>query len=213
MSQILKVDPNTSLKIHAKRICQILENGGVIAFPTDTFYGLGVSPFNKKGISRIFNIKLRESEKPLLVLVSSETQVKQLVKSRSKEADLIINTLWPAPLTLIFNAVPEIPDILTAKTGKIGIRLPASEWTRRLIETVGYPLTATSANKNNGKNLKTAEEVEQAFGKEVDLIINPGPAPGGKVSTLLDTTVSPPVIIRHGAITQDEIECMVVKCA
>ena len=109
--------------------------------------------------------------------------------------------------------MPEIPDILTAKTGKIGIRLPASEWTRRLIETIGCPLTATSANKNNGKNLKTAEEVEQAFGKEVDLIINPGPAPGGKVSTLLDTTVSPPVIIRHGAITQDEIECMVVKCA
>ncbi|SVE11797.1 uncharacterized protein METZ01_LOCUS464651, partial [marine metagenome] len=102
-----------------------------------------VSPFNKKGIHRIFNIKLRESEKPLLVLVSSENQMKQLVKSRSKEADLIINALWPAPLTLIFDALPEIPDILTAKTGKIGIRLPASKWTRSLIKTVGCPLTAT----------------------------------------------------------------------
>ena len=213
MSQILKVDPNASLKIHAKRINQILENGGVIAFPTDTFYGLGVSPFNKKGIRRIFNIKLRESEKPLLVLVSSENQMKQLVKSRSKEANLIINMLWPAPLTLIFDALPEIPDILTAKTGKIGIRLPASEWTRRLIETTGCPLTATSANRNGGTNLRTAQEVLQVFGNKIDLIIDPGPAPGGKVSTLLDTTVSPPVLLRRGAITQQEIEsCTANEC-
>ena len=212
MSQILKITTNDSLKYHTKRICNILANGGVIAFPTDTYYGLGVNPFNRKGILRVFKIKARDAKKPLLVLVESESQLKQLTQSRSQEANKIIKELWPAPLTLIFNAVPELPDILTAKTNKIGIRLPGNEWTRLFIKSIGCPLTATSANKNNDKNLCTAQEVEKVFGNEIDLIIDPGPAPGGKVSTLLDTTVSPPVIIRHGAITQNKIECMIKNC-
>ena len=206
MSQILKIAPNASLKDHTNRICNILEDGGVIAFPTDTYYGLGVNPFNRKGIRRIFEIKSRRANKPLLVLVTSEAQIDQLVQNRSQQANRLIKEFWPAPLTLIFNAVPELPDILTANTGKVGIRLPGNKWTRRLVKAVGCPLTATSANKNNEANLQTAEEVEQTFGTEIDLIIDPGPAPGGKVSTLLDTTVSPPVLVRHGMVTQQDIE-------
>ena len=212
MSQILKIAPNASLKDHTNRIRNILEDGGVIAFPTDTYYGLGVNPFNRKGIRRIFEIKSRRANKPLLVLVASEAQIDQLVQSRSQQANRLIKKFWPAPLTLIFNAVPELPDILTANTGKVGIRLPGNKWTRRLVKAVGCPLTATSANRNNEANLKTAEEVEQTFGTEIDLIIDPGPAPGGKVSTLLDTTVSPPVLIRRGAVTQQEIEFSTKEC-
>ena len=212
MSQILKIAPNASLKDHTNRIRNILEDGGVIAFPTDTYYGLGVNPFNRKGIRRIFEIKSRRANKPLLVLVASEAQIDQLVQNRSQQANRLIKEFWPAPLTLIFNAVPELPDILTANTGKVGIRLPGNKWTRRLVKAVGCPLTATSANRNNEANLKTAEEVEQTFGTEIDLIIDPGPAPGGKVSTLLDTTVSPPVLIRRGAVTQQEIELSTKEC-
>ena len=178
----------------------------MIAFPTDTYYGLGVNPFNIKGIHRIFEIKSRNANKPLLVLIASEAQVDQLAQSRSQEANGLIKEFWPAPLTLIFNAVPELPDILTANTGKVAIRLPGNKWTRRLVKAVGCPLTATSANRNNEADLQTAEEVEQTFGTEIDLIIDPGPAPGGNVSTLIDTTVSPPVLLRHGAVTQQEIE-------
>ena len=212
MSQILKIAPNASLKDHTNRIRNILEDGGVIAFPTDTYYGLGVNPFNRKGIRRIFEIKSRRANKPLLVLVASEAQIDQLVQNRSQQANRLIKKFWPAPLTLIFNAVPELPDILTANTGKVGIRLPGNKWTRRLVKAVGCPLTATSANRNNEANLQTAEEVEQTFGTEIDLIIDPGPAPGGKVSTLLDTTVSPPVLIRRGAVTQQEIELSTKEC-
>ena len=213
MPQILKIDPNTSLKSHTKCIRGILKGGGVIAFPTDTYYGLGVNPFNEKGIRRIFEIKAREHGKPLLVLVATDAQVSQLTQNRSQEANRLIQKFWPAPLTLIFTAVPELPTILTAKTGKVGIRLPGNEWTRRLIETAGCPLTATSANRNGGTNPRTAQEVLQVFGNKIDLIINPGPAPGGKVSTLLDTTVSPPVLLRRGAITQQEIEsCTANEC-
>jgi L-threonylcarbamoyladenylate synthase len=107
---------------------------------------------------------------------------------------------------LIFDAVSKLPSILTANTGKVGIRLPRNEWTRRLIQTAGCALTATSANKNGEKNTRTAQEVLHIFGKDIDLIIDPGPAPGGKVSTLLDTTISPPTLLRLGAITQQEID-------
>ena len=167
---------------------------------------MGVDPYNEKGIRRIFEIKSRAYDKPLLVLISTENQINELTRDISQEAEQLIQKLWPAPLTLIFNAAPKLPDILTSNTGKIGIRLPKNEWTRHLIQTAGFALTATSANKNGGKNTRTAQEVLQVFGSEIALIIDPGPAPGGKVSTLLDTTISPPAVLRHGAITQQEID-------
>ena len=205
MQQIFKVVHNDDLTNHSKHIRNILSLGGVIAFPTDTYYGLGVDPYNEKGIRRIFEIKSRAYDKPLLVLISTENQINELTRDISQEAEQLIQKLWPAPLTLIFNAAPKLPDILTSNTGKIGIRLPKNEWTRHLIQTAGCALTATSANKNGGKNTRTAQEVLQVFGNDIDLIIDPGPAPGGKVSTLLDTTISPPAVLRHGAITQQEI--------
>lgn len=211
MPQILKVDPNDSLAGHSKNIRNILKSGGVIAFPTDTYYGLGVNPFNEKGIRKVFKIKSRETNKPLLVLVASEDQLDQLVQSRSPDVNRLIKHFWPAPLTLIFNAAPELPSNLIGGTCKVGVRLPSSSWTCQLIEEVGFPLTATSANKSNETNLRTADEVAQAFGNKIDLIIDAGPAPGGKVSTLLDTTVSPPKIIRRGVITQEEIESYLVN--
>ena len=206
MRQVLRVDPNAPLTNHSKRIRDILEAGGVVAFPTDTYYGLGVNPFSEKGIRRIFEIKSRSYDKPLLVLIATEHQVNQFAKNRSQEADQLIQKFWPASLTLIFNAVSKLPDVLTANTGKVGIRLPKNEWTRRLIQTAGCALTATSANKKGGENTRTAEEVLNIFGSDIDLVIDPGAAPGGKVSTLVDTTFSPPTLLRHGAITQQEID-------
>ena len=205
MPLLLKVDPHASLNCHQKLIREIINDGGVIAFPTDTYYGLGANPFNKNAIRRIFEIKSRQYSKPLLLLISSQDQLSELAQNISREANQLISRFWPAPLTLVFNAVSTLPDILTAKTGKVGVRLPGNEWTRRLVKTAGSPLTATSANKENGKNPKTAQEVLNTFGKKIDLIIDPGPAPGGQVSTLLDTTVSPPNFIRHGVITKKEI--------
>ena len=211
MQQILKVDPDDSLKNHSKHIRNVLRSGGVIAFPTDTYYGLGVDPYNEKGIRRIFEIKSRAYDKPLLVLISTRSQINQLTQNRSQEAEQLIQGFWPAPLTLIFNAVSKLPDILTSNTGEIGVRLPKNEWTRRLIQTAGCALTATSANKNGGENTRTASEVLQVFGNDIDLIIDAGSAPGGKVSTLLDTTISPPAILRQGAISKQEISSCITN--
>ena len=120
MSLLLKVDPHASLKSHQKLIREIINDGGIIAFPTDTYYGLGANPFNKNAIRRIFEIKSRQSNKPLLLLISSQGQLSKLAQNLSKEANQLISHFWPAPLTLVFNAVSTLPDILTAKTGKIG---------------------------------------------------------------------------------------------
>ena len=205
MQQILKINPNDSLKHHSKYIRNVLQSGGVVAFPTDTYYGLGVDPYNEKGIRRVFEIKSRAYNKPLLVLISTEDQIAELTQNRSREAEQLIQKLWPAPLTLIFNAATKLPDSLTSNTKKIALRLPKEKWPRYLIQTVGCALTATSANKNGGKNTRTASEVLQVFGNDIDLIIDAGSAPGGKVSTLLDTTISPPTILRQGAISQRKI--------
>ena len=107
MRQVLRVDPKAPLINHSKRIRDILEGGGVVAFPTDTYYGLGVNPFSEKGIRRIFEIKSRAYHKPLLVRIATEHQVNQFAKNRSQEADQLIQKLWPAALTVIFNAVPK----------------------------------------------------------------------------------------------------------
>ena len=127
MPQILKVNPSASLSNHSKRIRDVLEAGGVIAFPTDTYYGLGVDPFNEKGIRRIFEIKSRTYNKPLLVLIGTKPQINQLAESQSEEANKLIQNFWPASLTTIFDAVSELPSILTANTGKVGIRLPKAD--------------------------------------------------------------------------------------
>jgi len=208
MPEIFKIDPEDedSLKNRSKQIKETLRQGGVIAFPTDTFYALGADPFNERGVCKIFEIKSREADQPLLVLVASIAQVKCLALDRSQEADQLMRECWPAPLTLILRAVPELPKRLTANTETIGLRLPKNDWTRRLIEVAGCPLTAPSANKSGKKNLRTADEVRRSLGDTIDLIIDAGPAPGGKVSTLLDTTVSPPVLIRQGAVTREKIE-------
>ena len=99
MQHILKVDPDDSLKNHSKHIRNVLRSGGVIAFPTDTYYGLGVDPYNEKGIRRIFEIKSRAYDKPLLVLISTRSQINQLTQNRSQEAEQLIQGFWPAPLT------------------------------------------------------------------------------------------------------------------
>ncbi|MEE9258264.1 MAG: L-threonylcarbamoyladenylate synthase [Nitrospinaceae bacterium] len=205
-----KVDVNDALSLrdHLETIKGVLDAGGVIAFPTDTFYGLGANPFNEKAIDKIFRIKERHDDKPLLVLVASLSQAASLCARISPEAKFLIDHFWPGPLTLLFDASPEVPERLTAGTGKVGVRLPGNELARKLIEEIGIPLTAPSANISGGDSPRSAAEVETSLGGGVDLILDGGPAPGGLASTLLDTTVSPPKIIREGPVTVSQIEAV-----
>lgn len=208
MAEVVPVDfnqPDTS-SMAIEGIQSVLNNGGVIAFATDTFYGLGADPFNPEAISKIFKIKQRPSDKPLLVLIHSRDQLTGLAQGVSDQARLLMDHFWPGPLTLIFKAVSGLPDALTGGTGTVGIRLPGHLFTRRFLEALERPLTAPSANISGAEELSTAQQVENSLGDKLDLIIDGGPAPGGKVSTILDTTTNPPTLIREGALSRRDLE-------
>jgi len=208
MTEIIQVDSidEDGFQQALLKIRTVLKRGGMIAFPTDTFYGLGVFPDNPGAVAKIFRAKGRPADNPLLVLIAAKTEMESLTAENSPLAERIIEKFWPGPLTLIFNAADDLPENLTAHTGKIGIRLPGNELTRRLIDGIGAPITATSANRTGSPSPRTAEEVATALGPEVDLIVDGGPTEGGEASTVLDTTTSPPRLLREGAVAREEIE-------
>ena len=202
MSKILKVE--SSIKDVSTHARKVLLQGGVIAFPTDTFYGLGVDPFNKDAVDRIFEIKGREKKKPLLLLISLREQLETLVKEISPAHSILMQEFWPGPLTLLFEPRSAIPKNVTE--GKIGIRLPGNTMTRDLISAFGQPITAPSANLAGEAPPTTAKQVDQSIGKYLDLIIDGGMCPGGEPSTLVDCTEPPVKLIRPGAIPFNDIE-------
>jgi L-threonylcarbamoyladenylate synthase len=189
-----------------EEIQSVLNSGGVIAFPTDTFYGLAADPFNPDAISKIFKIKQRPEDKPLLVLIHSLDQLADLTQEVTDHARKLMEHFWPGPLTLIFKAASGLPDTLTAGTGTIGIRLPGHPFTRRFLEALDRPLTAPSANISGAGEPKTVQELSSALTEGLDLVVDGGPTPGGKVSTILDTTTHPPTLIREGVLSRSDLE-------
>jgi L-threonylcarbamoyladenylate synthase len=207
MAEILRIDfenPEASAQ-SIENIQSVLNSGGVIAFPTDTFYGLGADPFNRDAIAKIFRIKQRPADKPLLVLIHSLDQLNSLTDKTTPLQKLLMNQFWPGPLTLIFKAAPDISKALTGGTGNLGVRLPAHLFTLQLLQALTCPLTAPSANLSGTGEFRTAEEVASALGDELDLIVDGGPTPGGKPSTVLDTTTSPPIILREGVLSRGDL--------
>ncbi|TDJ50483.1 MAG: threonylcarbamoyl-AMP synthase [Nitrospina sp.] len=187
-------------------IQSVLDSGGVIAFPTDTFYGLGADPFNPEAISKIFRIKQRPADKPLLVLIHSPDQVDRLTDQITPLAKLLMRSFWPGSLTLLFKAAPGLPSELTAGTGKVGVRLPAHLFTLQLLEGLDCPLTAPSANISGHKEPTALWEFPSTLGEELDLLVDGGPAPGGKPSTILDATMNPPILVREGAVSRKDLQ-------
>jgi L-threonylcarbamoyladenylate synthase len=180
--------------------------GGVLAFRTDTFYGLGADPFNPVALRKIYALKGREDGKPLLVIISDAAITERLMAAQSKLFEAVAARHWPGPITLIGQARQDIPEELTAGTGTIGVRLPDDEPVRDFVRAMGGALTATSANPSGTAPARTAREVEDYFPTGLDLIIDTGPAPGGLPSTVLDTSGPTARLIREGAVSREELE-------
>ena len=208
MTNVLKVNFESSetSRIPIETIQSVLDSGGVIAFPTDTFYGLGADPFNPKAVSKIFRIKQRPADKPLLVLIHSQDQVDRLADEVTPLTKCLMTQFWPGSLTLLFKAAPGLPGELTAGTGKVGIRLPAHLFTLQLLEKLDRPLTAPSANISGQPAPKAIWELANTLGEELDLLVDGGPAPGGQPSTILDATTNPPTLVREGAVSRRDLE-------
>jgi len=184
----------------------IIARGGVIAFRTDTFYGLGADPFNQSGVSAIRELKGREEAKPILLLVADASDVDRFIAERSAFFDRVCQRYWPGPLTLVGKARPELSEELTAGTGTIGIRLPADADVRDLLRACGGALTATSANLSAQPPASTAQEVESYFPTGIDLIIDSGAAAVSQPSTVLDLSGEEPRVIREGSIKWGDLE-------
>lgn len=182
------------------RAAQIVRDGGIVAFRTDTFYGLGVDPLNRDAVRKIRELKGREAAKPILLLISDLTEVDRFIPNRSKRFKAIANRFWPAPLTLVVAARAELPRELTAETETIGVRLPYDEDVRRLVRACGGALTATSANLSASPPARTAEDVATYFPKGIDLIIDGGEVTATQPSTILDLSGPKARLIREGAI-------------
>lgn len=185
---------------------EVISNGGVIAFRTDTFYGLGVDPFNAPAVARLRQLKGREDNKPILLLISDAEQVERLIANRSHQFKVAAREFWPGPLTIVGSAVAGLPEEITAGTGSVGVRLPAGESVRAFVRECGGVLTATSANPAGREPARSAQEVASYFTNDVDLIVDGGEVTATEPSTVLDVLTSPPRIVREGAIPRSVIE-------
>jgi L-threonylcarbamoyladenylate synthase len=183
----------------------IIAAGGVIAFRTDTFYGLGADPFNANAIQKIRALKGREETKPILLLISDDSEVNRFIQ-QAEFFKVVARKHWPAPLTLIGVARPEVPAELTAGTNSLGVRLPDDEDVRAFVRTCGGALTATSANVSGQPPARTAKEVENYFPAGIDLIVDGGEVTATEASTVLDVSSSEVRLVREGAISRDELK-------
>ena len=193
----------STASVLADRMRRVLGENGLIALPTESFYGLAVDPFNEQALARLWQIKGRSEGKPILVLIGEESQLGPLVQTIPPAATVLMNAFWPGPLTIVFPAAIRLSDAVTARTRSVGIRLSAWQPLCDLLRRVG-PVTGTSANREGMPPPTTAEEVRHYFGDALDLIVDAGPTPGGQPSTVIDVH-GPIRIIRDGAIDRNAI--------
>jgi L-threonylcarbamoyladenylate synthase len=185
---------------------KLIANGGVIAFRTDTFYGLGANPLISGAVARIKKLKDREASQPILLLIGDASDVDHLIVEKSEDFELVARSFWPGPLTIIGRAASNLSDELTAGTGTVGVRLPNDEDVRVLVRVCGGALTATSANLSGDPPARSAEEVADYFPTGIDLIIDGGEVLATEPSTVLDLSQPEPRVIREGAVSQKTIE-------
>jgi L-threonylcarbamoyladenylate synthase len=213
MSHIVQLDPRSPDAQTLRRVAACLREGKTIAFPTETFYALGVSAYHEPAIQKVFAIKGRMFDKPLPLIIHGESMLEEIAAQIPECARSLMRAFWPGPLTLIFKASEKIPPLLTASTGTVAVRDSSHPLARQLVMDARLPVTATSANVSGGSSCYSAGEVEHQIGDRVDMIIDGGPTPGGLPSTIVDLTVSPPRIVREGAISTQRLQSFLVTCA
>ncbi len=199
------VDP-LALKIEALDPAILaLRRGGVVAYPTETFYGLAADPRSTPAVRKIFSLKQRPPGQALPLIAASLAQVGDHVGSMTPLAERLALRGWPGPLTLIIPASPLLCDDVHLSTGKVAVRVPSDSVARSLAAAAGHAITSTSANVSGQPPPSTPEEVDVAFGDAIDVLIDAGRTPGGLPSTIVDATGEAPVLVRAGAIAWDRV--------
>jgi L-threonylcarbamoyladenylate synthase len=187
------------------RAADILRAGGLVAFPTDTFYALGADALNPAAVRRVFDAKGRAEARPLPVLVASREGARRVSRSFPEPARLLARRFWPGALTLVLPKHPGVPDEVTAGGGTVGVRVPDNEVALLLLCAFGGPVTGTSANRSGGPPHKAAGAVKRDLAGRVDLILPGECGLHDAPSTVVDFSQSPPVVVREGAVKFEEI--------
>lgn len=185
---------------------RLLRSGQVVAFPTDTVYGIGVDAFNSRAIEQMFVVKNRSREKAIPILLASVRSLSLVARAISADARLLAEKFWPGALTLVVPAAARVPKILIAGGDSVAVRVPNHPATRALIDALRAPLAATSANISKQPDPATAQQVLNYLGERIPLILDGGPTPGNIPSTVLDVTTDPPTVRRVGALSVEVIE-------
>jgi L-threonylcarbamoyladenylate synthase len=187
------------------RAIAILNQGGVVAFPTETYYGLAVDPLNPLALNHLFSLKQRETSKPILTLVDDRESLPLLVQEIPPPYVPLMDEFWPGPLTLIFQARVNLPALLTAGTGTVGVRQSSHPFARQLLRAFGRPITATSANISGNNAAVDAYEVRSQFGSRIDMVFDGGRTPGIVGSTIVGFAGKTIKLIREGVIPFEDI--------
>ena len=200
------MDSSTEFQAAINRAADSLLSGGLVAYPTESFYGLAVDASNEEAIERLFLVKKRRPGRPVLILIPSIESLAQYAARIPSIADQLIVAFWPGGLTLVFEAGTMVSPLLTGGTGKIGIRLSSHPVATALTRAIGVPISGTSANISGEPACRNAQEVLSCLGEMVNLILDGGETTGKIGSTVLDVTVHPPRILREGMVAKEQLE-------
>ena len=196
----------SSIQKQVDRGISILRQGGIVAFPTDTVYGLGTCANIGQAVERVYQIKERPRNMALPLLLADISQISEVAQPVPQIAWLLARSFLPGALTMVLHRSNSVPDIIAAGGETVAIRIPAHSIPVALVEGVGAPIVGTSANLSSKPSALTADEVYSQFNDRIDLIIDGGRCPGGKESTIVDVTGETPVVLREGAISRVELE-------
>ena len=206
MSLIVKLDPDKPDDNILAQVISAIKAGETIAFPTETFYALGVSAYSETAIRKVYGIKGREQGKPLPLIIEGNSMLKEVASEIPEIAHLLIQEFWPGGLTLIFKASQKVPSILTAETSTIAVRNSSHPLARLLVASAQVPLTSTSANLSGNESCSSAAGVEKQLGSLIDIIIDGGTTEGLLPSTMVDLTKTPPQVVREGIIPSERLQ-------
>lgn len=206
VTKIIEIDPENIDKEKLRVASEVLKAGGIVAIPTETVYGLGANALDPSAVQKIFKAKGRPSDNPLIVHIADKEKVYELTAEVPEKARILMDKLWPGPLTLVLKKSPVIPGLITAGLDTVAVRMPEHPVARELIRLAGIPVAAPSANVSGRPSTTTAQHVLDDLEGKIELVVDAGSSRVGLESTVLDVTVEPPVLLRPGGVTPREIE-------
>lgn len=210
-TKVTKLSEKSSLDVQLKEFAQIIKNGGLVAFPTETVYGLGADGLNPEAVKKIFKAKGRPQDNPLILHISDTNQLNKLVVLVNEKTQKLIDEFWPGPLTIILNKKPIVPEQVSCGLDTVAVRMPSNKIALKLIELADTPLAAPSANTSGKPSPTTAEHVLSDLNNKIEAIIDGGDCQVGLESTVIDLTKETPIIARPGKITKTQIEEVIGK--